>query len=195
MPIVLSLLLLSLLVAFAASWTMLGQQHMTSAQRFQLQAFYAAEAAARVGEDWIYRHYERANGAALAADPGGASGVHPARVAADSNESRFLDPERWTESAGSSVGTDAISYTGAEATARLPKQPRYLLQDLGPARPAGVSVVRENGITGGTGYQSGGVTPGGNDELRVYRITAKSRARAGGTVSAVESTFAGRAKD
>ena len=188
-------LMLITLMAVSSTWQGVTQQQLAAGQRQSSLALAGADSAARVAERWLYTFYSRSHGEALVGTADGANGIHtffdghaPAQVQA------FFSGPAWTTEIGVEVSPDELDFGDAHYTARLAQPPVYLIEDLGALRPSGASTVQEGGGTGGLGYASGGLQPGGNDELRIFRITAKSKSINSSPVRTVQSVFAGRPK-
>ena len=81
------------------------------------------------------------------------------------------------------------------ARAALARQPIYVVQDLGRMRPPGAGSAGEGGSTGTEGYEgSGGGSPAGNADVRVYRVVARSTGGLESVYRTTESYYSGRAK-
>lgn len=182
------------LMATTALMAATSQERTAAAQRQSTMALLGADAAARAGERWLYDFYLRAYGESLIGTMAGEDGLFtPAALFEDPMLVAFVEQSRWIADRGVQVDQAFADFAGAPASAKLVEQPRYLIEDLGVLRPGGVSSTRELGVTGGAGYASW-ITPGGNEDLRIYKITAKSRGASGTLARTVTSTFAGRAK-
>lgn len=188
-------LMLITLMAVSASWQGVAQERLASGQRQSSLSLAGADSAARIGERWLYSFYARSTGEALVGSADGSSGIHTPLADNGSTESlAFFSGPTWTDSLGVQVTAVELPIAGADGTAQLIAPPVYLIEDLGALRPSGASPVSEGGGTGGLGYASGGMQPGGNEETRVYRITAKSKSLNDAPVRTVQSVFAGRPK-
>jgi len=153
-----------------------------------------ANAALRRAEKRLYDFYARSNGVALVGDADASLGVYSADAAAASaNYAAFVKPERWSVDGSTAVAGTELDFTGIDATARLAQQPVYMIEDLGPARPAGAGSAREGGATGSANYFGSAGISGGSATLRVYRITAKSTGPSGQLVKTLQSVYAGHA--
>ncbi len=193
--VVLVMLLMTTMLATTAMLGTVTRGKAAVAHRQSELALMGADSALRVAEDWIYKFYERSAGEALTGSLQGANQVFlPTLRHSDEPARRFWTSNAWVDTRGVEVTDQVAAFTDAVAgNGTLRAQPRYLIEDLGPLAPATGSSTHEGGLTGTTGYASW-MTPAGNDELRVYRITGKSRGPAGPGVRTVVSTFAGRAK-
>lgn len=81
---------------------------------------------------------------------------------------------------------DLTTLSGADASARLSRNPYYLIEDLGIERPPGVGAAHESGATGS------GAGPVSVDK-HIYRITARSTGGSDAAVRSFFSTFAAKA--
>jgi Tfp pilus assembly protein PilX len=182
------------MLAIAASRQGVIQNQVASSQRMESLAFGAAESALRSAENTLLNGYQSWGAS------GGVVGTMPwlhgrGAEASFAGLREFRRGNRWTTDASRAVPTTAVDFVDAAMTAPLPQQPRYSIEDLGPMRPAGSGGAHESGATGGAGYDgSAGVSPAGNHDLHVYRITGKALAPNGRQVRTLESTFAGRTR-
>jgi type IV pilus assembly protein PilX len=184
-------LLLLTLLSIGASRHALLQQRMAGALRNAQQAEMGAEAALR-GAEWRL-WTASASGAPLRCgsdvltdcflnDPT----MRPAEAVA-----AFRGGEGWVANYGTEYGSahGSVDFTrpSREAgNAALAKNPRYLIEDLGPELPPDTGVQRESGATGagGVGYTS--------TSRHIYRITARSTGGSANTVRVLESTFSAK---
>lgn len=185
----------TMLLAIAATRQGTIQSQISSSQRMDSLAFGAAESALRNAETELLHAY--ANYGATGLVPGVVSWMYGADSArSNADLQTFRRGNRWSESGAKALPSTAIDFSGAvDATTLLPAQPRYTVEDLGAMRPAGSGLAHESGATGGSGYEgSAGMSPSGNSDLHVYRITGKALAPNGRQVRTLESTFAGRTR-
>lgn len=184
-------LLLLTLLSVGASRHALLQQRMAGGLRNAQQATMGAEAALR-GAEWRLWTASATSSALRCGssvlvdcyldDP--ASGpVEAVRT--------FRTAEGWvanygTEYGAARAGVDFTRPSPDEGHAALAKNPRYLIEDLGPELPPDTGVQRESGATGagGAGYTS--------TSRHIYRITARSTGGNANTVRVLESTFSAK---
>jgi len=166
-------LLISSLLAVAASHGSLLQEKSTAGLRNIGMASFGAESAVRAGE---YRVWSAAlnsklsaGGVALPCDATGSAGCYLSQNNTLAPEVQsFRSYESWTAAAASSTFTSyphGLSAT-SQATAKLAAEPRYIVEQLGAARPANVA-----GRMGGGRLQENGALAG---DLTFYRITGMS---------------------
>ena len=193
LAIALIFLVLVTLLATAASWAGLAQERLAAGQRQSSLALAGAETATRQAELWIYSFYERSNGEALVGMMGTA--VLPANPQRSNTAlAPFFQGPRWLPNVGTAIASADVPYASADHSTHLSDPPRYLIEDLGRLRPSGSPTVREGDSTGGVGNSVGGMDPAGNAEIRIFRITGKSKGVGNAPVRTVQSVFAGRAK-
>ena len=170
------------------------QQKMTVGQRNVSMALASAESAARCAERRIYDWYRGSNGRALAGDGTATQGVYdPAAVEANTTLAPFFAGRAWSTAGATSYPTARFDFTkSAVPIARTAEQPHFVIEDLGPL---GGARRFESGSSANAGYEgSMGLSPSGNAEDRVYRITAKGTGMLPGVVRTVQTTFSGRVK-
>ncbi|MFC5741606.1 pilus assembly PilX family protein [Dyella tabacisoli] len=190
-------LLLITLLALSASGHTLLQERMAGNLRDAQKAEMAAEMALR-GAEW---RLWKASSDSAASNCGttvivGCYSYDPANPIA--HVENFRASAGWvidgaTEYKGSSGSYDYTTLNGSSLSAAekklaaLAKNPRYIIEDLGPEVPPGAGAAHESGVTSSAGA---GPTSTGR---RIYRITA--RATGGGpSIRVLESTFAGKAQ-
>lgn len=197
LPTVLILLVIATVVAIASVRAGVVQEQINANTRTYTLAFAGAEGAVRAGERWLYEFHAQAGGGAPVVTPDGSSGIY----ALDARHSQpalldFLQPRHWHEAGAVQVPTADVDYRSASAGlpgAALAEQPRYVIEDVGKFRPPGAGLVAEGGASGGAGYEgSMGTSPGGNTDLRVFRVTGKSTGHRRDIVVTLQSTYAGR---
>jgi type IV pilus assembly protein PilX len=193
------LLLLTMLAISAAGRSLL-QERMVGGLRNAQLAEMGAEAAAR-GAEWKLWSLS-ARGLRLDCPSGLLGSCYSFDpVAPNIAVIHFRTSTGWPAIADLNASTEyrgddgaAIDYTtlrGSTLTgesqkiAGLAKNPRYIIERLGPETPPGVGSQIEGGVTAAYGSSS---TP--STSLWVWRITARSTGGNADTVRLVESTFA-----
>lgn len=190
------LLLLTLISAVAMRQSIM-QERMAGGLRNASLARNGAESALRRAERTLFDYYLTSNGAALVGDVSVSQGVYLFEYGGtDAVVDGFRDDAGYTTSGGTVYSSSAHDFTdSADGTAALAQQPVYLIEDLGRLRPAGAGIAGEGGATGKENYEgSGGGSPAGNSDIRVYRVTGRSTGGLQSVIRVTESTFAGRAK-
>jgi type IV pilus assembly protein PilX len=181
------------MLAIAASQHALMQERMAGSLRNAQQSRMSAETALRGAE---YMLWTRASqpGARLhctenAISPDDGCVVYRsygAPYAAKGEVARFQSAPGWLSDIGVAyMGPAGRGYTSHpnQPTAKLAKDPRYIIEDLGAQRPPGVGGLRESG---NTGPNNGGQAQAA---IHTYRITARATGGNASTVSIVQSTF------
>ena len=181
-------LILLTLLGIAASSTSILQEKMTGSLRNRQLGLMGAESALRGGEAYLWN---LAYNAAIARPmPPCVSGdtdvdcvyqIEGGRVS--SLPQAFRTSKTWLPIAndGARTYTGAVSgLTGANETASIASQPRFMIEDMGPDVPAGA------GRRGGS-IQQEKVGAAGSHEW--YRITARSQGGNDTVVRAAESVF------
>jgi type IV pilus assembly protein PilX len=191
-------LVLMTLIAAVAMRQSIMQERMAGGLRNASLARNGAESALRRAERTIYDYYLTSNGAALVGDVNVSQGVYLFEYSGTrSTVDNFRTYDGYTTAGGTvyDTGTYDFTDTSVAGTAALAEQPVFLIEDLGRMRPPGSGVAGEGGSTGKEGYEgSGSVSPAGNSDIRVYRVTGRSTGGLASVVRVTESTFAGRAK-
>lgn len=187
-------LVLMTLVATVAMRQSITQERMAGGLRNYSLARNGAESAARQAERSLFDYYLTSNGAVLVGDAIASQGVHMIGGVASYRTDRALDG-----GVGPSTQFDSSIHdftdTSAMATAALAAQPEFAIEDLGRVRPPGAGPQGEGGATGKENYEgSGGGSPAGNSDIRMYRVTAKSTGGLDTVTRTVETSYAGRAK-
>ncbi|GLQ95140.1 pilus assembly PilX family protein [Dyella acidisoli] len=186
------LLLMSMLAITASQHAML-QERMAGSLRNAQQSRMSAETALRGVE---YKLWTMAGqpGARLhctenAISPDDGCVVYRsygAPYALKGDVAKFQSASGWISGIGVAyMGPSRWGYTDHpdQPTAKLAKNPRYIIEDLGTERPPGVSGLHESG---NTGPNNGGQ---GLADIHIYRITARATGGNANTVSIVQSTF------
>ena len=186
------LLLISML-AIAASQHALLQERMAGSLRSAQQARMSGDTALRGAE---YMLWTRASqpGARLHCTENAISRDDGCVVyrsygvpyAAKGDVARFQSAPGWLSDIGVPyMGPARRGYTShpSQATAKLAKDPRYIIEDLGVERPPGVGGLHESGNTGPNNGGQGQVA------VHIYRITARATGGNANAVSIVQSTF------
>jgi type IV pilus assembly protein PilX len=185
-------LLLLTLLGLTASSTSILQERMTGGMRNAQLAMMGTESALRGGEIDLWTAAARSSytSGGLALPPCGHSGVQPCAYlrtngTPDARSTKFRGWKQWI-----ATGTDgAMAYsqpvsglTGAEATASLATQPRYLIEDLGLDTAA-----NGNGNMGGSILSETGAE--GTPKVHLYRVTGRSQGGTSTLLRASESVF------
>jgi type IV pilus assembly protein PilX len=185
-------LLLLTLLGLTASSTSILQERMTGGMRNAQLATMGTESALRGGEVDLWTAAARSSYASggLALPPCGQTGVQPCvyqrtNGIADQRTIKFRASKQWLPSSGDG----AVAYTGvvsglsgAEATASLATQPRYLIEDLGLDTAA-----NGQGNMGGAILSAPGAE--GTPKVHLYRVTARSQGGTSTLMRASESVF------
>lgn len=185
-------LLLLTLLGLTASSTSILQERMTGGMRNAQLATMGTETALRGGEIDLWTAAARSSytNGGLALPPCGHSGVQPCGYqrtngTPDARSTKFRGWKQWI-----ATGTDgAIGYAqavsglgGAQASASLASQPRYMIEDLGLDTAAngggnmGGSILSETGAEG---------TP----KVHLYRVTGRSQGGTDTLLRVSESVF------
>jgi type IV pilus assembly protein PilX len=185
------LLLLTLLGVTASSTSVL-QERMTGGMRNAQLAMMGSESALRGGEIDLWTAAARSSYTAggLALPPCGHTGVQPCSYQRtngipDQRSTKFRGWKQWL--ASGSDGAVAYSQTvsglsGANATASLATQPRYLIEDLGlDTEAAG------GGNMGGSILSAPGAE--GTPKVHLFRVTSRSQGGTNTLLRVSESVF------
>jgi len=186
------LLLISVLAITASQHAML-QERMAGSLRNAQQARMSAETALRGVEYKLW---------AMAGQPGARlhcteNVISPddgcvvyrsygAPYATKGGVQKFQSASGWISDIGAAyIGPARRGYIDhpSQPTAKLAKNPRYLIEDMGVAHPPGVGGLHESGNTGPNNGGPGQVT------THIYRITARATGGNANIVSIVQSTF------
>lgn len=188
------LILISLIAAVGMRQSV-TQERMAGGLRNDSLARSGAETAARAGERGIYDWYLISNGTVLTGDAACSQGVCR-KDAAVARNFRDAAPADFYTAGARTLPTSLVDYgTTSEYTARLAEQPVFVTEALGRVRPQGAGAAMEGGATGTENYEgSGGGSPAGNSDLRLYRITARATGGLETVVRTVETTYIARAK-
>ena len=191
--VALMFLLICTVIAIGASGRSLLQQRMVSGLRQGQLAEMAAETTLR-GAEWEL--WNASTGTSLPCGQG-SLGEHcykydPASAAyrAGGVVERFRRESGWLDQGGRSyLGPgNSIDYTTlAQDSARLWKNPMYLIEDLGIEQPSGItSAAHESGHS--SAYRDGY----SNTTRHIYRITARATGSHPHVIRVLESTFAAK---
>jgi type IV pilus assembly protein PilX len=188
-------LVLISLIATVGMRQSVTQERMAGGLRNDSLARSGAETAARAGEREIYDWYLSSNGTVLAGDDAASQGVFR-KDASNAEAFREADPNEFYTGSADVLPTALVDYGAtADYTARLAEQPVFLTEDLGRVRPQGAGAAMEGGASGTENYEgSGGGSPAGNSDLRIYRITARATGGLETVVRTVETTYIARSK-
>lgn len=194
--IALIILLLLTILAISSSGRSLLQERMAGGLRNAQQAELSAETALRGAEWMLWKSTSGLTSTPLVCGSGVLGGncylydPNSAPYAADGMVTQFRNGTTWTDAGAQTYKGPAGStdYTGTGmATAKLAKNPVYIIEDLGVELPPGINGgPQESGATGGggTGHES--------TSRHVYRITARATGGSENTVRVLESTFAAK---
>lgn len=96
----------------------------------------------------------------------------------------FKNSGNWVETGAEYLGPGNLDYTSTDRdTARLAKNPRYIVEDMGLVRAPGAGSQLESGATG---PQSGAM---GTVRIHTYRITARATGGGESSIRVRQSTF------
>lgn len=189
-------LVLLTILAISASGRSLLQQRMAGGLRNAGMAQMAAETALRGAEWKLWTSTSKLTSPPLLCGSGVLSGscyrYDPSntRVYGQTGTvTLFRTSKTWVSNGAQTYKGpgDTVDYTTRSGTARLARNPVYLIEDMGVELPPGVSGgLHESGATGMGG---GGV---GSTSRHVYRITARATGGDPNTVRVLESTFAAK---
>jgi len=185
-------LLLLTLLGITASSTSILQERMTGGMRNAQLAMMGTESTLRGGEIDLWTAASRSSfqTGGLALPPCGSTGVQPCAYQrtngiADNRTTKFRGSRTWLASAsdgGMAYVGDVTGLTGAEETASLASQPRYMIEDLGLDTAAS-----------GEGNMGGAIlsAPGaeGTPKVHLFRVTARSQGGSDTLLRASESVF------
>jgi type IV pilus assembly protein PilX len=188
-------LVLISLIATVGMRQSITQERMAGGLRNDSLARNSAETAIRSGERGVYDWYLQSNGTVLIGDAAASQGVFK-RDAAVAETFREADPVSFFDAGATALASTINDYVGStDYTARLAEQPVFLTEELGRVRPQGAGTAMEGGATGTENYEgSGGGSPAGNSDLRIYRITGRATGGLETVVRTVESTYIARSK-
>lgn len=184
------LMLLTLLSITAASHSLL-QQRMAGGLRDAQQAEMGAEAALR-GAEW---RLWTASATSSALRCGNAvltdCYLNDPLIGPVDAVKVFRTSDGWVAAYGTeyNAGNGGVDFTrpaSEVANAALARNPRYLIEDMGPELPPDMGVQHESGASGAgsVGYTS--------TSRHIYRITARSTGGSANTVRVFESTFSAK---
>jgi type IV pilus assembly protein PilX len=185
-------LLLLTLLGLTASSTSILQERMTGGMRNSQLAMMGSESALRGGEVDLWTAASRSSftGGGLALPPCGHSGVQPCvyqrtNGIPDQRAVKFRASKSWlsasNDGAASYSGT-VSGLSGANATASLASQPRYLTEDLGLDTGATGQGNMGGAILSETGAE-------GTPKVHLFRVTARSQGGTSTLMRASESVF------
>lgn len=188
------LVLISLIAAVGMRQSV-TQERMAGGLRNDSLARSGAETAARAGEREIYDWYLTSNGTVLTGDESCSLGVCR-KDAVTARNFREAAPADFYTAGADVLPTSLVDYAAtSEYTARLAEQPVFVKEALGRVRPQGAGAAMEGGATGTENYEgSGGGSPAGNSDLRLYRVTARATGGLDTVVRTVETTYIARSK-
>lgn len=184
-------LLLLTMIATVAMRQSITQEKMAGGLHNISLARNGAESALRQAERNIYTWYQISNGTALVGDASASQDIY---LLTATNLVAFRSTDDYITAGTLAYAAHDYTSTAANPTAALAEQPVYVVSDLGRLRPPGAGTVGEGGSTGKENYEGSGAISGGNSDIRVYRVTARSTGGLPTVVRTTESTYAGRAK-
>lgn len=181
------ILLIMTLIGITALKTTALQEKMAGGLHNKVLADSGVESALREAEDFLWNYYQTSNGVPLIADESASVGVYSWNAP---NALAFRTSKEWID-AGTEYGNDnshTLSGTGVNVSARLKKEPRYIIEEIqesgsGGSRSVGAE-FGETDISSGYGESSG--------LLRSFRITARSLSGDGKITAMAESVFTTR---
>ena len=193
-------LILLTILALSASSRSLLQERMAGGLRNAQQATMSANTALR-GAEWqlwsraltVGSHMNCLNGSISTSDGCTIYSASNAPYGTTGDVTKFLTSQGWVSGIG-------LTYTGPAGqggyissslkTAKLAKNPVYLIEDLGLEMPPGVSSSQhESGTTGPNNTGTGSVS------LHIYRITARGTGGSANTVRVLQTTFDAQANN
>jgi type IV pilus assembly protein PilX len=184
MVIALIFLLLLTILAVSASGNSLLQERMSGGLRNAQQAQMSAETALR-GAEWKLWSSSGTAGAHLrcgTAVPGECyifDAANPIAAVV-----KFRTQAGWVTNGATTykAASSAVDYT-ALANGRLAENPLYMIEDMGPETPPGVS---------GSLHESGATGSNTSTARHIYRITARASGGNANTVRVLETTFSAK---
>lgn len=193
-------LILLTLLALSASSRSLLQERMAGGLRNAQQATMSANTALR-GAEWqlwtraqtVGAHMNCPDGSISADD--GCTKYNPnnALYGPNGDVTKFLTSQGWVSGIGITYTgpTGQNGYTSSSlATAKLARNPVYIIEDLGLEMPPGVSGSQhESGTTDPNNAGTSGVS------VHVYRITARATGGNANTVRVLQTTFDAQANN
>jgi type IV pilus assembly protein PilX len=194
--IALVFLVLLTMLAISASGRSLLQQRMAGSLRNAGMAEMSAETALRGAEWKLWTSTSKLTSTPLLCGSGVLSGscyrYDPSNESVygkDGVVTIFRNSPTWV-STGAEVYKgpgDTVNYETKSGTAKLAKNPVYIIEDMGVELPPGVSGGLHE--SGATGVGSGGT---GSTSRHVYRITARATGGDQNIVRVLQSTFAAK---
>lgn len=186
-------LVLITLLATVAMRQSITQERMAGGLRNAELARTGADTAVRLAERTIYSNYLTSNGAALAGDVNASQGIY---LVSDSRVEAFRNYRGYTTTNARTYPTGRYDFssTSTAPTAALSRQPSFVIADLGPMRQVGTGTQTEGGQTGTANYEGSGGSTGGNLNVNLFRITARSTGGNDNVTRAVESTYSAQVK-
>ena len=194
--IALVFLVLLTILAISASGRSLLQQRMAGSLRNAGMAEMSAETALRGAEWKLWTSTSKLTSTPLLCGSGVLAGScyrydpsNQAVYGADGIVTTFQNSATWvTNGAQIYKGPgDSVNYETQSGTAKLAKNPVYIIEDMGVELPPGVSGgLHESGATGA------GAGGAGSTSRHVYRITARATGGDQNIVRVLQSTFAAK---
>jgi type IV pilus assembly protein PilX len=192
-------LVLLTILAVSASGRSLLQERMAGGLRNASLADMSAETTLR-GVEWkLWTSTTKLTGTPLLCGSGVLAGscyrYDPSNAAVygpNGTVTKFRTSTTWVTNGaatyqGADGGTDFTSPDSAYATAKVARNPVYIIEDMGVELPPGASGgLHESGATGTSGSGTASTS------RHVYRITARATGGDGNMVRVMESTFAAK---
>lgn len=190
--LVIGLIFLALisLIATVGMRQSITQERMAGGLRQESLARAGAETGARAGERELFEHYLTSNGTVR--DVGGSAvGAIKHANQQEVEDFRNVGYGVWDDTGAGPVDTSFMDLVaGPTVTAALARQPVYIIEELGKVKQSGASDAGEGGASGPANYEgSGGLSPGGNSDMMMYRITARATGGVETVVRTVETTY------
>jgi len=193
-------LILLTILALSASGRSLMQERMVGGLRNAQQATMSANTALR-GAEWqlwartltVGSHMNCLNGSISTDDGCTTYSASNAPYGPTGDVTKFLTSQGWVSGVGLTYTgpTGQSGYTSTSlATAKLAKNPVYIIEDLGLEMPPDVSGSQHE--SGATGPNNGGT---GSVSVHIYRITARATGGNPNTVRVLQTTFDAQANN
>lgn len=185
--LVIGLIFLALisLIATVGMRQSITQERMAGGLRQESLARAGAETAARAGERDLYDFLLSANGTVRGEGDGIA-------VANEDSADVFRDAplDSFVTTNSRQVDPGLLDLAGlSRPTAKLARQPVFVIEKLGKVRPPGSGTGTEGGASGTANYEGSGALTGGNNDLYIHRITGRATGGIETVVRTVETTY------
>jgi len=186
-------LIIIALIAITSSGTSVLEQRMAGGARNAQLAQLGSESALRDAEVQLWTAARRSTLAkgGLAMPPCASAGAQPCvyqryNGVADARVTAFRTAQRWLDPASDGAydySQTVTGLTGAQTSASLATEPRYLIEDLGLDVDAATT-----GRMGGKNL-SAQTIDGGTPKVHLYRITARAQGSSSASWRVTESVF------